>query len=473
MSNKTRVEIDFTQLEQQRIYGEKLSQLLQNDYIHRPLAFVHSYGCQANVADGERIKGILQGAGYAFTDSAENADLVLFNTCAVRESAQDRVYGNVGALKQHKRNNPGMVIALCGCMMQQQKVADRIKNSFPYVDIVFGTNAIHLLPRMLYERLSGGGRVFELEGGGTAVVENLPLRRDGKYKAWLPIMYGCDNFCSYCIVPHVRGRERSRSPRHILEEARQLIAEGYRDITLLGQNVNSYGKGLEEEIDFAGLLERLCELEGDFRIRFMTSHPKDCSRRLIDTIARNPKVCRHIHLPVQCGSDRILKQMNRGYTAEKYLELAAYAKEKIPGLLLTSDIIVGFPGETEADFEETLALIQKVEYASLFTFIYSQREGTPAAAMPDGVPHSEKARWMGRLLAAQEAISSRIHQAMVGQTVRVLAEEPAKNTPGMLTGRSDEHLVVDFAADEALLGSFVQVKITEANLRALTGEVVN
>ena len=436
-----------------------------------PLAFVHSYGCQQNVNDGEKLRGVLQDIGFGLCDTVEQADLILFNTCAVREHAEQRVFGNVGALKKLKEANPRLIIGVCGCMAQQPHIVEKLKQSYPYVDLVFGVDGIDRLPGLLAERLRRGKRYLETPADRSAVVEELPIRRDSGFRAWLPIMYGCDNFCTYCIVPYVRGRERSRTPEAILEEFRGLVAAGYKEITLLGQNVNSYGKGLAEPIDFSDLLNMLCAVPGDYQIRFMTSHPKDASRKLIDTIAAQPHLCKHIHLPVQCGSDRLLAQMNRHYTAAQYLALIDYARKTIPGVTFSSDIIVGFPGETEADFAGTLDLIEKVGYTQLFTFIYSKREGTPAAKMEDPTPHKEKTDRMARLLKTQEKMVAGLLATLVGETVRVLVEG-AGRTPGTLNGRLDNNLVVEFQADESLIGRFAEVKITAARAALLLGERV-
>ena len=342
---------------EQTAYAERVKKLAYKIYGKTPLACVVTFGCQQNVSDSERLKGELSEMGYGLTDDINEAQFIIFNTCAVREHAEDRVYGNVGVTKALKKQNPNIIVAVCGCMAQRQSVADKIKRSYPYVDMVLGTQVQHRLPEFIYKRLSGSGRIFELELLNEEIPEGVPIKRDGTFKGWLPIMYGCDNFCTYCIVPYVRGRERSRQPEAIIAEAEEMIAAGYREITLLGQNVNSYGKGLESGIGFAELLRRINALPGDFRIRFMTSHPKDCTHELIDTIRDCEKVSRHLHLPFQSGSDRILKRMNRRYDREKYLELVNYAKEQIPELSLTSDIIVGFPGETYEDFCDTVSLI--------------------------------------------------------------------------------------------------------------------
>lgn len=435
-----------------------------------PMAYVHSFGCQQNVNDGEKICGVLQDVGFGLTDTLEQADLILFNTCAVREHAEQRVFGNVGALKQLKARNPKLVIGVCGCMAQQPRIVDKLRRSYPYVDLVFGVDGIDRLPAMLAERFRKGRRYLEEPRTRNAVVEDLPIRRDSGFRAWLPIMYGCDNFCTYCIVPYVRGRERSREPDAILAEFRSLVQAGYKEITLLGQNVNSYGKGLENPIDFADLLDLLCRVPGDYQIRFMTSHPKDASRKLIDTIAAQPKVCKHIHLPVQCGSDRLLKLMNRHYTVAQYRQLIDYARARIPGVTFSSDIIVGFPGETEEDFLGTLDLVEGVGYMQLFTFIYSRREGTPAADMEDPTPRAEKTARMERLLKAQERHSHAAVAALVGRTVRVLVEG-AGRTPGTLNGRLDNNLVVEFPAPESRIGQWARVELTGARAAMLTGRL--
>ena len=437
----------------------------------RPLAFVHSYGCQQNVADGEKIKGFLEQMGFSFTQEAEEADFILFNTCAVREHAEDRVFGNVGALKNIKRRHPSVIIALCGCMMEQPHVAQRIQRSYPYVSLVFGTHVIHRFPELFLQALTSGHRVFSRgeEEEDRQIHEGLPVHRDGSVKAWVTVMYGCNNFCSYCIVPYVRGRERSRSPEAILEEFEGLVRAGYKDITLLGQNVNSYGKTLPTPISFAELLRRLDQVPGDYRIRFMTSHPKDATHELIDTIASGTHISHHLHLPFQSGNNRILQEMNRHYDREKYLSLIRYAKEKIPDLSLTSDVIVGFPGETYEEFLDTVSLIREVGFTSLFTFIFSPRQGTRAASMPDPVPAEEKSRWFQELCAAQEEIAAARCQAAVGTVQRVLVEEEGKYK-GMLAGRTDGNVIVDFPGPASLIGSFVPVKITQARNWILTGE---
>ncbi len=435
-----------------------------------PKVHVRTYGCQQNVADSERIKGLLAEMGCEFTEDDAEADIVIFNTCAVREHAEDRVFGNVGALKAYKRQHPSMLIALCGCMMEQQHIAEKIYKSFPFVGLVFGTHALHKLPQMMYETLTTGKRVIERGYDDGQIHEGIPLRRDGTFKGWLPIMYGCDNFCTYCIVPYVRGRERSRTPEIILSEAYEMVNAGFKEITLLGQNVNSYGKGLNSKTDFPSLLRSVSSIDGDFWVRFMTSHPKDASKEMIDVMAENEKICRHLHLPFQSGSDRILKRMNRHYDRKKYLEIVDYARKKIPDLALTSDIIVGFPGETYEDFKETLSLIQEVEFASLFTFIYSPRVGTPAAKMDDPISHEEKTEWFAELLAVQEKISGKRCASMVGCTYRVLVDSEEK--PGILHGTISDKTIVEFEGTADMIGTFRTVEITEAYNWILKGKLL-
>lgn len=435
-----------------------------------PVAHVHSFGCQQNVSDGEKIKGMLAMMGYGFSNSADDADLVLFNTCAVRENAEDRVFGNLGALKHNKRRKPDMLIGVCGCMVQQEHITERIKKSFPYVDLVFGTHVLHTLPQLIYEAMTTHKRQISIPQMDGVIAEGIPLRRESTLKASIPIMYGCNNFCTYCIVPYVRGRERSRDPEDILNEARQLVESGCKELLLLGQNVNSYGRGTD--VDFPELLRRINAIPGEFKICYMSSHPKDATRELIDTIAECEKVTRHFHLPVQSGSSRILKLMNRSYTREHYLELINYAKERIPDVALTSDIIVGFPGETYEDFQETLSLIREVKYDSLFTFIYSPRRGTKAAEMPDPIPQEEKGKWFRELLEVQQEIGCDAYQGYVGRTLRVLCEGPGRTRDGCLTGKSIQNIIVDFDGDKSLIGSFVDVKITGALNWALLGELV-
>lgn len=458
---------------QQKDYAEQVRALLEELYPVPPLAYVHSYGCQGNVSDGEKLKGMLADMGYGFCDQAEQADLVLFNTCAIRENAEDRIFGNVGALKRWKAQSPKHKLLLCGCMMQQPHIVEKLKQSYPYVDLIFGTHVIHQLPELLLSVLQQHKRVFYTPESDGVIAEGLPIRRDGTLKAWVPIMYGCNNFCTYCIVPYVKGRERSRQPEAILAEVRQLVEQGYKEITLLGQNVNSYGKTLEHPISFAQLLTQIDAIPGDFRIRFMTSHPKDATKELFDVMAKSQKICHHLHLPVQCGSDRILQAMNRRYTVKQYLGLIDYARSVLPDISFTTDIIVGFPGETLEDFQGTMELLKKVRYDSLFSFIYSKRVGTKAASMPDDTLHSVKSDRLQQLLALQRTIGEEVLSEYVGKTLRILVDGTGKSGEGYLTGRTDQYLIVDFPGDSALIGQFVTVKITKALNWALLGELVS
>ena len=392
--------------EQKAFSGKAKAIILQRFGSVTPKAFVHTYGCQGNVADSEHIKGMLIEMGYEMCDDVNEADFILYNTCAIREHAEDRVFGNVGAIKKLKKEKPTLIIALCGCMMQQEHIAEKIKNSYPFVNLVFGTHVTHKLPEFVYKVLTLKKRVFCIDDSEGVIAEGLPSFRDSGENAWLPIMYGCNNFCSYCIVPHVRGRERSREPAVIMQEAKSLISEGYKKITLLGQNVNSYGKGCDFNTSFSDLVRMIDSIEGDFEFDFMTSHPRDCTFELIDVLAESKHFCGHLHLPVQSGNNRILKEMNRHYTREHYLELVNYAKSKMPDVDLTTDIIVGFPGETYEEFLDTVSLVKEVKYGSMFTFIYSARKGTPAASMPDPFTKAEKTKWFMELLKVQDEIAS-------------------------------------------------------------------
>lgn len=433
-----------------------------------PLAYIRTYGCQQNVSDSERMKGMLAQMGFEFTDTPDNADFILFNTCAVREHAEDRVFGNVGALKALKRRKPDVLIALCGCMVQQEHIAQKIYKSYPFVGLVFGTHVQYRLPELMANVLLGHRRLVEIPSCDGVLVEGIPTVRDGEFKAFVPIMYGCNNFCTYCIVPYVRGRERSRPPEAILAEVHELAARGYKEITLLGQNVNSYGKGEAHGVNFPELLRRINAIEGDFIIRFMTSHPKDATKELFDTIATCEKVSRHFHLPFQSGSNRVLKAMNRGYTREQYLDLIAYARKVVPEITFTADVIVGFPGEQREDFEQTLDLIRKVGFASLFTFIFSPREGTPAAAMADPIPAAEKSAWFSEMTALQETLSAQRLQQLVGTEKRALLEQ---QTGDCVEARLPDNSIVRVNGGADRIGEYVTVRITGARNYVLTGEI--
>ena len=388
-----------------------------------PTAYVETYGCQQNEADSEQLRGMLEAAGYGLTDSAEGADAVIFNTCAIREHAEQRVFGNVGALVHTKRRHPRQKIFLCGCMMGQPAVVERVKNSYPYVDAVFSTHHLWEFPSLLLRVLTGKKRVFSVEDSAGSIAEGIPVVRTNTLKAWVSIMYGCNNFCSYCIVPYVRGRERSRRPQDVLDECRALIAQGYKEITLLGQNVNSYGRDLDCGMDFADLLAAVAELDGEFRLRFMTSHPKDASRKLFDTIAKYDKICKQFHLPFQSGNDRVLHAMNRRYTAAQYLELVDYGRSLMPELVLTSDVIVGFPGETEAEFAESLAFAERCGFAAMHVFPYSRRPGTPAASMPGQLTRVEKEERAAKAGELARTLRERYDTALLGKPQEVLFEQ--------------------------------------------------
>ena len=438
----------------------------------RPLAWVDTYGCQQNEADSELIRGMLADMGYDFCPDEQGADVIVINTCAIREHAEQRVFGNIGALVHGKRRNPNQIICVCGCMAQEPHVAERIRQSFRHVDLLFGPHALWRFPEFLFRLLTRRGRIFENADSDGAIAEGLPVRRSGTVKAWVSIMYGCNNFCSYCIVPYVRGRERSREPQLILDEIRQLAEAGYKDITLLGQNVNSYGKDLAEPMDFPTLLEQANAIPGDFLLRFMTSHPKDATDRLFDVMRDCEKVAPHIHLPFQAGNDRVLAAMNRRYTREIYLSKVAALRARIPDIVLTSDVIVGFPGETTEEFEETLSLVEQVRFDALFTFIYSPRKGTPAAELPDPMSKEDKLANFNRLVAAQDAISHEKHQAYVGTVQRCLVDGESDDPRNNLNARTPGGRLVHLTGDPALVGTFADVRIVDASTWALFGELV-
>ncbi len=464
MGNQTTV-ISQEALQQQTAFCHMIHEFWQRAG-RIPTAYVETYGCQQNEADSQTLRGILSQCGYRMTDSAEGADAVIMNTCAIREHAEQRVFGNLGALTHTKRRHPEQKIFLCGCMAGQVTVTDRIRKSYPHVDGVFSTHHLWQFAQLLYEVLTTGKRVFYIADEPGSIAEGLPMLRDSKLKAWVSIMYGCNNFCTYCIVPYVRGRERSRKAADILAECKQLIEGGCKEITLLGQNVNSYGKDLTDGIDFADLLAQIAELPGDFLVRFMTSHPRDASKKLFDVMASHEKIAKQLHLPFQSGSSRVLRAMNRHYDRETYLEKVRYAKSVMPDLVLTSDVIVGFPGETEEEFAETLSLIEEVRYDALFTFIFSPRPGTPAATMDDPTPKEEKNARFDRLCALQNRISEEIHKGYIGKTLRCLTD----GTDGeQLTARTEGGRLVRFAGDPALIGSYVTLTITGSTTWSLTG----
>lgn len=464
MNTKTTV-ISETQLQTMFGYCDQIAAYWQEQNT-TPCAYVETYGCQQNEADSEKIRGYLAQCGYTIIQEAEGADVVVMNTCAIREHAEQRVFGNLGALTHTKRRHPSQKIFLCGCMAGEKKVSDRIKNSYPHVDGVFSTHHLWQFPEILFNVLTRKKRQFYIEDEAGSISEGIPQMRDSQLKAWVSIMYGCNNFCTYCIVPYVRGRERSRMPEAILAECRALIENGTKEITLLGQNVNSYGKDLNCGVDFADLLAQIAELPGDFLIRFMTSHPRDASEKLFDTMAKYPKIAKQLHLPFQSGSSRVLKAMNRHYDRETYLQKVRYAKSVMPELVLTSDVIVGFPGETEEEFEDTVRLIQEVHYDSLFTFIFSPRVGTPAASMEDPTPKEEKNRRFDKLCAVQNAISEELHSAYIGKTVRCLVDGMDKE---LLTARTEGGRLVRFSGNSNLVGTYQDITVTGSTTWSLTG----
>ncbi len=466
MSNKTTV-ISQEQLQKQLDFCQHIrAYWLERDTT--PKAYVETYGCQQNEADSEKLRGLLIESGYQITHEPEGADVVIMNTCAIREHAEQRVFGNLGALTHTKRRHPGQKIFLCGCMAGQDHVVQRIKKSYPHVDGVFSTHHLWRFPELLDRVLYIGKRTYFVEDEAGSIAEGIPQQRDSSLKAWVSIMYGCNNFCTYCIVPYVRGRERSRKPQDILAECKALIENGAKDITLLGQNVNSYGKDLDCNVDFADLLNMIAQIPGEFILRFMTSHPRDASFKLFDTMAASDKIAKQLHLPFQSGSSRVLKAMNRHYDRHTYLEKVAYAKSVMPELVLTSDVIVGFPGETEDEFQETLSLIETVRYDSLFTFIFSPRKGTPAASMDDPTTKEEKNNRFDRLCALQNQISEEIHNAYVGKTMRCLVDGTDKDH---LTARTEGGRLVRFMGEPSLIGTFQNITVTGATTWSLTGEI--
>lgn len=435
-------------------------------------AFVMTFGCQQNEADSEKIAGMAEAMGYEILSSPENAYLIVVNTCAIREHAELKALSIIGQYKHIKQKNPELVIAVCGCMVTQEHRVNDIKFKYPYVDFVFSTAAIHRLPELLSEKIRKGKRLYCTDDE-YSVAEGLPIKRESTYRAWVSIMYGCNNFCTYCIVPYVRGRERSRRKEEIIAEVKDLIARGYNDITLLGQNVNSYGKDMGFDYDFADLLEEIAQIEGDYILHFMTSHPKDATKKLVDVIARNDRIAKQFHLPLQSGSDAILKKMNRHYQLDKYLEIVDYMREKMPDIVITTDIIVGFPGETEEDFQGTLDALARVKYDMIYSFIYSRRKGTPAYEMPDQVPSSVQSERFNRLLALQNEIAYEINQKYLGNTIRVLCDGPSKNNPDVACGRTEGNKIVLFHTRPENVGKYLIVKITKCETFALIGEVVD
>lgn len=463
-----------TEPERQRAYMELLKKYFADkaEKLGRPLTMCTvTFGCQMNSRDSEKLSGILKEIGFVATDS-ENADFVIYNTCTVRENANNKVYGHLGVLSNYKKKNPHMMIALCGCMMQEPQVVEKLKESYRFIDIIFGTHNLYRLAELIYNRIDTGKMVVEVLKDSNEIVEELPVDRKYPFKSGVNIMFGCNNFCSYCIVPYVRGREKSREPKDILREIENLVADGVVEVMLLGQNVNSYGKNLENPISFAQLLREVEKIEGLQRIRFMTSHPKDLSDELIEVMRDSKKICRHLHLPLQSGSTRILKAMNRKYTKESYLALVDRIRKEIPDMAITTDIIVGFPGETSADVDETIDVINRVKYDNAFTFIYSKRTGTPAAAMENQVPEEQVKKDFDRLLKVVQDTARKRVARLEGQTLEALVEEVNEQDASLLTGRLSNNTIVHFKGDPGLIGKIVPVYLKECHGFYYLGELI-
>lgn len=463
-------------LAEQHIYVERIKAV--NDEYRKKTgegkkAFVLTFGCQQNEADSEKIAGMAKAMGYDIVHAPDDADLIMVNTCAIREHAELKALSMIGQYKHLKAKKPDMLIGVCGCMVTQEHRKDDIKFRYPYVDFVLGTSSLHRLPQLIFDKVSKGKRLYCPEEKEYLVAEGLPIHRESSYRAWVSIMYGCNNFCSYCIVPYVRGRERSRRKEDIYEEVKGLVDEGYRDITLLGQNVNSYGKDNDDGCDFADLLALLDSIKGDYTLHFMTSHPKDATKKLVDVMAAGKHIAKHFHLPMQSGSDRILKRMNRHYDTAHYLEILDYMREKIPELAVTSDIIVGFPGETEEDFEETLHMLRRVKFDMIYSFIYSPRKGTPAAEMEDQIPDKVKSARFDRLLTVQNEISLASNKPYENKVVRVLCDGISKTNDRVYSGRTEQSKIVFFDGCEEDTGNFLDIRVTRVELFALYGEKVN
>lgn len=468
---KRNVQIPEEQILAQKAYIQKIN-AYNSALCDVPKAYVVTYGCQQNENDSERIRGMLSEAGYTMCADAEEADIIIFNTCAVREHAEQKVYGNLGALKILKRKKPELVIGVCGCMMQQEQVAKKIKQKYTHVDIIFGTHTLYTLPQLVWQVLSKHERSINLLDCDGYIAENMPIKRDSDIVAYISIMYGCNNFCSYCIVPYVRGRERSRKKEDIIREIEDAAKNGYKEIMLLGQNVNSYGKDLEEGLDFSDLLCEVCKVDGIERVRFMTSHPKDFNEKLIDTIATQKKICNQLHLPVQAGSDSVLAKMNRRYTSSQYIKKVRKMRERVPDITLTTDIIVGFPTETNEDFRETLNLLREVRFDSIYSFIYSKRSGTPAAKLDMVLTDEEIHKNFDELLNVQNEISKEINDSYIGRTVEILVEGKSKTDDNVVSGRTEGGKIVHIEGGEELISKIVKVKITSAKTWFLRGELV-
>lgn len=475
--NRERVNIQVSQEEivRQKQFSEEVKEINYRREMQtgrKKLFYIATFGCQMNEHDSEKLSGMLNEMGYSITDDMNESDLIIYNTCCVRENAELKVYGHLGPLKHLKRDNPDLVIAVCGCMMQQEEVVNHIKKTYRHVDLIFGTHNLYKFPELVYKVLDKRETVVDVWDSNGQIVEGVPVERKDGVKAWVTIMYGCNNFCSYCIVPYVRGRERSRGVEDIAKEVTALGAQGFKEITLLGQNVNSYGKDLGKGISFAKLLRELDRIKGIERIRFMTSHPKDLSEELIYAMRDCEKVCEHLHLPIQAGSTRILKEMNRGYTKEDYLTLVSRVKENIPGIALTTDIIVGFPGETEEDFEDTLSILAQVRFDSAYTFLYSKRTGTPAAKMAGQIPEEVKKDRFQRLLKLQNDISKEINETYMNKEVEVLVEGVSKTNDRIYTGRTQENKIVNFEGNAGMIGEIKNIKIECIKTWSLEGRIV-
>ena len=461
--------VDFSEINKQNEYLSKARAILEGK---GKKAFVMTLGCQQNEADSEKISALLQKMGYTLTSKEEEADILIVNTCAIREHAEKRALSIVGRFKHYKSANPDIIIGVCGCMTAQEHRREHFKRSYHYVNFTFGTGAIHRLPEFVYNALNGGKRYFDIDPETPKIAEGLDSVRESTYRAWVSIMYGCNNFCTYCIVPYVRGRERSRKKEDILLEIKDLVKKGYKEITLLGQNVNSYGKDLENRTSISELLDDISKIEGDFWLHLMTSHPKDASDEMIGAIKASPRTSGHFHLPLQSGSDDILKRMNRHYTLEKYLGIIEKLRAENENITLTTDIIVGFPGESEDDFERTLEVIERVKYDSVFSFIYSPRKGTPAASMENQIPEEIKHERYQRFCDKQNDISKEINDSFVGKSVRVLVDGKSKSNEKMYTSRTQGNKIVHFECDKDYTGSFINVKITRADTFNLFGEII-
>ena len=441
------------------------------EYGERRLAYIVTFGCQQNEADGEKMSGLAVSMGYGLTDEPQKASLILVNTCAIREHAEQKALSIIGQYKHLKQKRPELIIGVCGCMVTQEHRCEELKHSYPYVDFIVGTSAIHRIPELVVQRRELSKRLFFREDE-YKVVEGLPIERASSFRAWVSVMYGCNNFCSYCIVPYVRGRERSRDKEDVVSEVRELVEKGYKDITLLGQNVNSYGKDKGAEYDFADLLYEIDSIEGDYTLHFMTSHPKDATRKLIDVMANGKHIAKHFHLPMQSGSDSVLCRMNRRYNFQKYIGIVDYIREKMPGATITSDIIVGFPGESEEDFEATLKALERAKFDMIYSFIYSPRKGTPAAEMEEQIPDKVKSERFDRLLKTQNDISLSSNKPLEGRVLRVLCDGRSKNNSEMFSGRTEGNKIVFFEGEDSDEGNFVDILVERGETFALWGKKI-